>query len=112
MDKQADLLTIPEQPSTCQSKPVATMENVRLRPIQRQQMRMIEVDVESLIEEDHLARAIWDLTGRLDLNRFVEAKTALEDSPGRPSWSPRLLVSVWLYAYSCGIGSAREIERQ
>lgn len=112
MDKQADLLKIPEQPSTCQSKPVATMENVRLRPIQRQQMRMIQVDVESLIEEDHLARAIWDLTGRLDLNRFVEAKTALEDSPGRPSWSPRLLVSVWLYAYSCGIGSAREIERQ
>lgn len=32
-------------------------------------------------------------------------------SAGRPAWHPRLLVSVWVYAYSEGIGSAWEIAR-
>ena len=29
---------------------------------------------------------------------------------GRPAWDPHLLISVWVYAYSEGISSAREIE--
>jgi transposase len=30
---------------------------------------------------------------------------------GSPCWPPRLLLSVWLYAYQQGIASAREVER-
>ena len=33
-------------------------------------------------------------------------------SGGRAAWDPRLLVAVWSWAYSEGISSAREIERQ
>jgi transposase len=112
MDKQGDLLEIGDQPERRDRKPVPTLDNVRLRTVNRQQMKMIQIDIEELIGEDHPARAIWDLTGQLDLNRFVEDRTAIGDAPGRPSWPPRLLLSVWLYAYSCGIGSARQIERQ
>jgi len=30
---------------------------------------------------------------------------------GRPVWDPRLLISLWLYAYKGGVSSAREIAR-
>jgi hypothetical protein len=39
----------------------------RFQPINRQQMVLRMVDVEQLLEPDHLARAIWEMTGRLDL---------------------------------------------
>ena len=31
---------------------------------------------------------------------------------GRAAWDPRLLVSIWVYAYSEGVGAAREVERR
>lgn len=70
------------------------------------------VDVERLIEEDHPARAIWELVGRLDLASFLAPIGSVQGQAGRPSFDPRLLVSLWLYAYSRGIGSAREIARR
>jgi hypothetical protein len=36
----------------------------------------------------------------------------VEGSAGRTPWDPRLLVSLWIYAYSRGISSAREIARR
>jgi hypothetical protein len=44
-----------------------------LRHVNRQQMRWRAVDVEKLISEDHPARAIWTLVGRLDLSSFYRA---------------------------------------
>ena len=38
-----------------------------IRQVNRQQMSWRAVDVERLIGEDHRARAIWTLVGRLDL---------------------------------------------
>lgn len=70
-----------------------------------------EIDLESLIEADHPARAIWALTGRLDLGRFEEGIRSREGTAGAPRHSPQLLVSVWVYAYSQGISSARAVER-
>jgi transposase len=34
-----------------------------------------------------------------------------EGQAGRPGWPPRVLISVWIYAYSQGIASARALER-
>src|SRR5204863_2488471 len=70
------------------------------------------VDVEQLIEEDHPARAIWAFVGKLDLGPFEEPIEAVEGVAGRPVWNRQLLVSLWIYAYSRGIGSAREIARR
>jgi transposase len=69
------------------------------------------VDVERLIEEDHPARAIWEFVGHLDLSAFHEAIDAVEGRAGRPALDPQLLISLWIYAYSEGVGSAREIAR-
>ncbi len=84
----------------------------RIKPVNRDQMMMRPVDVEGLIEEDHPARAIWDFVGQLDLKAYEEPIAAVEGVAGRPVWDPRLLISLWIYAYSRGIGSAREISRR
>jgi transposase len=47
----------------------------------------------------------------MDLSRFSESLRTSQGCAGRSAWDPQLLVSVWVYAYSEGISSAREIER-
>ncbi len=84
----------------------------RIKPVDRNQMMMRPVDVERLIEEDHPARAIWEFSGKLDLSGYQEPIQAVEGAAGRPVWDPRLLICLWVYAYSRGIGSAREISRR
>ena len=84
----------------------------RIKPVDRNQMMMRPVDVERLIEADHPARAIWEFVGHLDLSAYAKAIAAVEGVAGRPVWDPRLLISLWIYAYSRGIGSAREINRR
>ena len=83
----------------------------RLVAVNRQQMVMRAMDVERLIEEDHPARAIWELVGRLDLSWYYAAIAAVEGRAGRDHTDPQVLISLWLYAYSRGISSAREVAR-
>src|ERR1039457_7023599 len=83
-----------------------------IRYVNRQQMSWRAVDVERLIGEDHRARAIWALVGRLDLSRFYENIESSAEEGGRPAIDPQLLISLWVYAYSEGIGSAREVARR
>jgi transposase len=90
----------------------ATNRQPLLRQINRQQMSWRAVDVEKLIGEDHRARAIWTLVARLDLNRFYETIANSGEEGGRPAIDPQLLISLWVYAYSEGIGSAREVARR
>src|ERR1700682_3809420 len=90
----------------------ATSKQPLIRPINRQQMSWRAVDVERLIGEDHRARVIWTLVGRLDLKRFYEGIESSVEEGGRPAIDPQLLISLWVYAYSEGIGSAREVARR
>jgi transposase len=36
----------------------------------------------------------------------------MPEEGGRPAFDPQLLISLWVYAYSQGIGSAREVARR
>jgi transposase len=83
-----------------------------IRYVNRQQMSWRAVDVEKLVGEDHPARAIWELVGRLDLSPFYQAIESSAEEGGRPAIDPQLLISLWVYAYSQGIGSAREVARR
>ena len=94
------------------SESVGDGNRVRLKPINRRQLILRPTDVETLIEEDHPARAIWQLVGRLDLSRYYEDIKVVEGEAGRPATDPQLLISLWLYAYSRGVSSGREIEKQ
>jgi transposase len=84
----------------------------RLASIDRTQLLLRTIDVEGLIDEDHPARAIWELVGRLDLGLYHAEIASVEVRAGREHTDPQLLISVWLYAYSQGISSAREVARQ
>jgi transposase len=75
-------------------------------------MVMRAIDVELLIDEDHSARAIWELVGRLDLGRYYAGIASVEGRAGREHTDPQVLISLWLYAYSRGISSAREVARR
>jgi transposase len=70
------------------------------------------VDVERLVGPEHLVRAIWELVGRLDLRRYTGTVKAVEGVAGRDPYDPRLLISLWIYAYSQKIGWAREVARR
>ena len=59
----------------------------------RSQLTWQMLDVERLIDEDHPARAIWELTGRLNLDGFYAPIEAVEGNAGRTPWDPRVLVS-------------------
>jgi len=83
-----------------------------IRYVNRQQMSWRAIDVERLIGEDHPARAIWTLIGRMDLSHFYQGIESSVEEGGRPAFDPQLLISLWVYAYSQGIGSAREVARR
>ena len=84
----------------------------RLASIDRSQLVLHTIDVEHLIEEDHSARSIWQVVGRLDLSLYHARIAAVEGHAGRNHTAPRLLISLWLYAYSRGISSGREVARR
>jgi transposase len=82
----------------------------RYEVIDREQLCWRPIDIERLIGAEHPARAVWEFIGRLDLSPYQEEARAVEGKAGRPGWEPRLLVSLWVYGYSQGVGSARAIE--
>ena len=84
----------------------------RLASIDRSQLLLHTLDVERLIDEDHSARSIWHLVGRMNLGLYHAKIAAVQGHAGRDHTAPQLLISLWLYAYSQGISSAREIARQ
>src|SRR5260370_8670397 len=84
----------------------------RLVSINRRQLILRSMDVEKLVDEDSCVRAIWEVAGRLALRRYHEQIAAVEGIAGREHADPRLLISLWLYAYGRGISSARELARQ
>ncbi len=84
---------------------------VRRKEINRQQLLLRPVEVEKLVDLDHPVRAIWELVGRLNLEPFYAEIESVEGVAGRPVWDPRLLISLWIYAYKEGVNSAREIAR-
>jgi transposase len=102
------LIDIPEQPQT-PKRPTKGL--VKLRSVDRRQTILATLEIDDFIPADHKARAIWELVGSLDLSRFTEPLRTTVGCAGRPAWDPLLLVSLWVYAYSEGIGSAREIEK-
>src|SRR5258706_12118023 len=101
------ILTVPN-PSAAPSVPTRP----RVKPVERCQLTWQMLDVERLIEQDHPARAIWELVGQVKLDGFYAPIQAVEGNAGRTPWDPRLLVSLWIYGYSRGISSAREIARR
>lgn len=83
----------------------------RLREPERHQVELRVVDLDSLLPGDHLARQIWRYVEGLDLGALEAGIKAREGVPGHPQTAPLLLLALWLYATSQGVGSARLLAR-
>jgi len=77
----------------------------------RQQTRLVPMDLEGLLPQDHQARAVWAFVARLDLSEFHERIQSREGRAGRPAIDPQILLGLWILATLDGVGAAREIER-
>jgi transposase len=102
---------LPREPQPLPSEP-EPQRPARLQPVNRNQLLWHTVDVEKLVGPDHLVRAIWELVGQLDLTGYTAEVRSVEGVAGRPAYDPRLLISLWIYAYSQKVGWAREVERR
>jgi len=94
-----------------QHAPQRVAGDPRLREPQRDQIELRAMDIDSLIGEDHAARLIWAYVEQIDLRELEDAIKAREGGPGHPAITPRLLLALWLYATSDGVGSARALAR-
>lgn len=79
-------------------------------PVRNQGQIRFEMPEDDL-PADHPARVLWSAFGKLDLAAFLVEAHAVEGGSGRPTTCPPMLLTLWTYAISRGVGSAREIER-
>jgi len=80
-------------------------------PMRRQGVMRFEMP-EDTLPPDHRARLIWRVLETLDLSAFSAKAKAVEGRAGRNALSTSMLLTLWLYGISGGIGSAREIARR
>ena len=85
---------------------VRTREPVRGQGVFRWEMP------EDALGAAHPARLPWQVLGTLDLSGFLRNAKAVEGERGRDVMSVRMLLTLWLYGISVGVGSAREIARR
>lgn len=100
-------------PENTPSEPTAEepMGAPRLVTPNRAQVELRAVDLESLLAEDHEARAVWLFVESLDLEPLYAQIRAREGQVGRPATDPRIYLALWLYATAKGVGSARALAR-
>jgi transposase len=67
---------------------------------------------EDTMPDNHVARVLWRVVATLDVSAFTAQAKAVEGHAGRGVTSIPMLLTLWLYAISQGIGSARKIARQ
>lgn len=109
MDK-GTLFEMPE-PEDVKSAPPTRPQDARVLQPVRSQVEWTPRTLESMVPEEHPARATWALLERLDLSVFYASIKAVLGRPGHPTTDPQVLLALWLFATSEGIGSARHLAR-
>jgi transposase len=73
-----------------------------------EQAYLLPPDVRDWLPPGHLAWALLDLAGQLDLTAFTAWYRA--DGQGRPAYHPKMMVTLICYCYCKGIRSSRAVE--
>lgn len=82
----------------------------KIKIIDRDQSAFVSLWVENLVGADDKVRSVWDLTGRMELSGLREKIVSREGAAGQAAEDPRLLVAIWVWSYSEGVSSSREVE--
>jgi transposase len=80
------------------------------RPNRRQSMLRAEV-LDQLLPANHRARSIVAAVEQLDVSILYKDIAARGSDPGRPATDPAMLLALWLFATSEGVGSGRQLAR-
>jgi transposase len=76
----------------------------------RDQELLLPPSLKDWLPADHLAWFVLDAVDELDLSDFYASYRA--DGWGRAAHDPKMMVALYVYAYSIGVRSARAIERR
>jgi transposase len=106
--EQPTLFELPApEPSTAD---VPEAGSPRPRRVNRQQVVFRAGPLDALIPDDHPARTVWAYVEALDLAPLYDRIRAVEGRPGGPAIDPKILMALWLYATTEGVGSARRLD--
>jgi transposase len=104
--------TLFELPVSFEKAPLAESApgSPRLKRANREQALLLPMHFDTLIPEDHEARAVWEFVNRLDLKPLEQTIRSVEGHAGRSATDPAIFLALWLYATLDGVGSARHLE--
>ena len=83
----------------------------RLRAVERHQAEMRCASLDQLLPPEHNARVVWDYVAALDITPLLQDIRAVDGAAGRDANDPRVLLALWLFATTQGVGSARALDR-
>lgn len=83
----------------------------KIRPYDRNQISMMTASIDELIEPDHEVRALWAYVEGMDISPLLDSIRSRVGGKGAPTFDPRILLALWLYAISRGVGSGRALEQ-
>lgn len=101
----------PDSPSPEPSDPAPARPAPRLLTADRQQTFLRPTEIEDLLPADHRARVIGAFVAGLDLSAVVVTIKSVAGHAGAPAIDPQILLAVWMYAISEGVGQARALDR-
>lgn len=110
MSEQLNLFQLPEHIQ--ESNPALVYHGKpRFSSAVRNQLEFVQSSLDDLIPEDHQVRNILNYVEQMDISSIYNKIKSTEGNPGRPPIDPRILLALWIYAITEGIGSARVIDR-
>src|SRR3972149_10643797 len=75
-------------------------------PYNQNQRLLIPANLDDLVPDDHLVRAVNDVVERLEISSMLKKYR----DGGRDAFHPRILLKVLFYGYACGERSSRVLE--
>lgn len=100
----------PANKRTDVAEPIPTSQ-LRLRKAERSQVEFFEMSLDELIEPDHLVRSIWSSVCQMDLTPWTSEILVATGTVGRNHTDPKILLSLWIFATTQSVSSARQINR-
>lgn len=85
------------------------MNKKRFREYTPDQVLLLPPSLRDWLPPEHLVYFISDAVEKMDLSSIYGA---YEEVRGQPPYAPRMVVKVWLYAYSQGVRSSRRVEKR
>ena len=82
----------------------------RLLYANRAQGEFRDDSLEQLLPPDHPVREVWQFVETLDLSALLAQIRSVPGQAGAPAIDPRILVALWLWATTEGVGSARALD--